>query len=58
MSDYEKMYSVLFNKITDIVEELEEVQQVTEEMFIKQNADGKVLFANKSKKEHDNKPLA
>lgn len=56
MSDYKKMYSVLFNKITDIVEELEEVQQVTEGMFIKQDADKKVLFSNKN--EHDKEPLS
>ncbi len=39
MNDYEEMYKKLFNKITDVIEELKEVQQQTEEMYI--NADDK-----------------
>lgn len=53
MSDYEKMYSVLFNKITDIVEELKEVQQLTEEMFMKQDHNRIVLLTNKEKDKDD-----
>lgn len=34
MADYEKMYYKLFNKITDIIKELEDVQKETEEMYI------------------------
>ena len=34
MTDYETMYHTLFNKITDIVEDLQQVQQQTEEMYI------------------------
>lgn len=34
MADYRKMYLTLFNKITDVIEELEEVQQMAEEMYI------------------------
>ena len=34
MADYKKMYHTLFNKLTDVIEELQEVQQKTEEMFI------------------------
>ncbi|MEG1384987.1 MAG: hypothetical protein RSD08_06770 [Oscillospiraceae bacterium] len=36
MADYKKMYHTLFNKITDIIDELQVVQQQTEEMFIAQ----------------------
>ena len=39
MNDYEEMYKALFNKITDVIEELKEVQRQTEEMYI--NADDK-----------------
>lgn len=34
MSDYKKMYYILFNKITDIVDELQAVQRQTEEIYI------------------------
>ena len=34
MNDYEEMYKALFNKITDVIEELKKVQQQTEEMYI------------------------
>lgn len=34
MDEYQKMYTALFNKITDIIEELKEIQQQTEEMYI------------------------
>lgn len=34
MADYQKMYFTLFNKITDVIRELEEVQQVAEEIYI------------------------
>ena len=35
MSDYEEMYYLLFNKITDIVSDLQEAQRCTEELYIK-----------------------
>ena len=35
MADYKKMYFTLFNKISDVMEELKEVQQITEEIYIK-----------------------
>jgi len=34
MPDYKKMYTTLFNKITDVIEQLQEVQRETEEMYI------------------------
>jgi len=33
MDRYQEMYYKLFNKITDVIEELKKVQQETEEMF-------------------------
>jgi len=34
MVHYEQMYRILFNKMTDIIEEIQEIQRQTEEMFI------------------------
>ena len=34
MADYKKMYFELFNKITDVIEDLQEIQQKTEEMYM------------------------
>lgn len=33
MADYRKMYLTLFNKITDVIGELEEVQRMTEKIY-------------------------
>ena len=40
MSDYKKMYYKMFNKITDIIEELKELQLETEEIYIETSHDG------------------
>ncbi|SHN50544.1 hypothetical protein [Desulfitobacterium chlororespirans] len=34
MTNYSEMYHILFNKITDIIEELQDVQRQTEEMYL------------------------
>ena len=34
MPDYAKLYAHLFNRITDVIEELKKLQQESEEMFI------------------------
>ncbi len=34
MADYKKMYFELFNKITDVIEELKEIQCKTEEIYM------------------------
>ena len=39
MEDYKKMYYELFNKITDIIENLKKIQQESEETFITSNND-------------------
>lgn len=36
MPDYKEMYFQLFNKITDIIESLKEIQQDMEEKYIEQ----------------------
>ena len=35
MADYKKMYCELFNKVTDVINELQEIQQRYEELYIK-----------------------
>lgn len=37
MPNYKKMYSTLFNKITDVIEDLQQIQQETEEIYIKED---------------------
>ena len=37
MTDYQKMYYDLFNKITDTIENLKKIQQEAEETFITSN---------------------
>ena len=35
MPNYKEMYLKLFNKVTDVIEELQQVQRETEELYIK-----------------------
>ncbi len=34
MLDYQKLYYTLFNKITDLIEELQDIQKLAEEMYL------------------------
>lgn len=34
MPDYKEMYFKLFNKVTDVIEELQQIQRETEELYI------------------------
>ena len=34
MPDYAKLYAHLFNRITDVIEELKKIQQESEELFM------------------------
>ncbi len=36
MANYKEMYILLFNKITDIVEDLQKIHQQVEEIYISQ----------------------
>lgn len=41
MTDYKKLYYELFNKLTDVIEELKQIQCQMEEMYIDNDmADG------------------
>ena len=37
MPDYKKLYFDLFNKVSDIIEELKEIQIKAEEMFLEED---------------------
>lgn len=39
MTDYKDMYYKLFNKITDVIEELKEIQCQMEEEYLESDAD-------------------
>lgn len=39
MDDYKFMYYTLFNKITDVIQELQEVQRKAEELYLLQESD-------------------
>ena len=41
MSEYKDLYYKLFNRITDIIEELKELQQEAEEIYINSKQDEK-----------------
>lgn len=41
MPDYKELYFELFNKVTDVIEELKEIQIKMEEKVIKENYDEK-----------------
>ena len=34
MPDYQKMYAVLFNKITDVIADLQVAQTLTEQLYV------------------------
>jgi hypothetical protein len=44
MADYKQMYAKLFNKVTDVIEELQEVQRQAENMYIESYEPEIVLF--------------
>ena len=46
MADYQKMYYELFNKVTDIIENLKQIQREAEETFITFNDDATTVSNN------------
>lgn len=44
MENYKMMYTRLFNKITDIIEELQAVQQETEDMYMREEGENMVVL--------------
>ena len=46
MADFEEMYAKLFNKLTDVIEELQQVQRQTEDMYI-QSREGRIILVER-----------
>ena len=44
MPNYKKMYPELFNTVTDIIEQLQDVQKKTEQMYIEAEKDEKTVI--------------
>ena len=53
MPNYQKMYTTLYNKVTDIINDLQKVQNLTEQMYIDSTPNLEVL---EFPKEQDKKP--
>ena len=49
MPDYKEMYFALYREVTKVIEQLQEIQQKTEEMYI-QSEDRLILFEDKKEK--------
>lgn len=54
MPNYKNMYYTLFNKVTDIIDDLQKVQQQTEEMYIQEENTIKVYPTKKTKDDNCN----
>jgi hypothetical protein len=54
MTDYKDMYFLLLNKITDIIKDLQEVQQQAEDMYLAQEDSVTRIVENSIKKVHIN----
>lgn len=53
MADYQKMYSTLFNTISEVIDILQKVQQTTEELYISDEAPIVTLLSNSNIGEED-----
>lgn len=47
MADYQKMYVRLFNRVTDAIEELQQAQRDTEQLYL-ESAGPELLVVNKA----------
>jgi len=54
MADYQKMYAKLFNKVSDVICELQDIQRETEEIYI--NSGEPTLIVLDSKQSSDDNP--
>lgn len=50
MADYKKLYFLLFNKLTDIMEDIKEIQKETEDTIIS-SEETSIFFNNDNKNE-------
>ena len=45
MPDYKKMYAMLFNSITDVISQLQEIQKQAEELYL-DDTDPQIIMIN------------
>jgi len=53
--NYKEMYSILFNKMTDIIEEIQQIQRQTEEMYLESKDSEFVLLKSCKDSDHPRK---
>ena len=57
MEDYQAMYYNLFNQLTDVIEQLKEIQAKAEEMYINANSDDEKEQAVNTQKTDSDEPV-
>ena len=45
MADYKEMYYKLFNKVTDVINDLQEIQQLCEQLYIESEEETLTKFS-------------
>ena len=55
MADYKAMYYKLFNKVSDVICDLQEIQQLCEEMYIESEEENLTKFRLTNSKNNDEK---
>ena len=55
MADYKTMYYKLFNKVSDVICDLQEIQQICEEMYIESEEENLTKFSLTNSKSNDEK---
>lgn len=55
MPDYQKMYFCLFNRLTDVIDELQRIQRETEELYIQEKDNISILKLKSKKKNNPDK---
>ena len=55
MADYKAMYYKLFNKVSDVICDLQEIQQLCEEMYIETEEENLTKFRLANKENKDEK---
>ena len=55
MADYKAMYCKLFNKVSDVICDLQEIQQICEEMYIESEEENLTKFRLANSESNDEK---
>ena len=55
MADYKAMYYKLFNKVSDVICDLQDIQRICEEMYIESEGENLTKFRLTNSKNNDDK---